>query len=388
MIMKKLVTSLLIICILMLPLALAAGGEEPGGEPVVIRFGYAQTRNYIAFAEGLLDLARKMAGAGLLSDSILKEYEGVDFEETFQDEDINKLWNDICDANIPGSRYQFVREAFFDMSLMEEKDHEKMVNRDDVDIMLTMGTRPGVYFANNEKKNKFINLYAADPIASKIVKSETERYTDNAYAVVDTTPYLRQLDVGYNFLQFKKLGMVYEASETAYIYSAVKEVMQKSEEYGFEVVYKNVTEPVSEDDFDRYYRELKQAYRELIDEGMDCLYITVSSIDYETKLMELLEDAVIPAGVMTLAQADLAPLKYGALLGVTLTDSAEIAEHVFRQLERYSTEGVPFNELDMVCEVTPRIGLNITTAKKTGFDPGFKKLLMTDRIYRNKEIQK
>ncbi|HAG70511.1 MAG TPA: hypothetical protein DCL38_11165 [Lachnospiraceae bacterium] len=388
MIMKKLVTSLLIMCILMLPLALAAGGEEPGGEPVVIRFGYAQTRNYIAFAEGLLDLARKMAGAGLLSDSILKEYEGVDFEETFQDEDINKLWNDICDANIPGSRYQFVREAFFDMSLMEEKDHEKMVNRDDVDIMLTMGTRPGVYFANNEKKNKFINLYAADPIASKIVKSETERYTDNAYAVVDTTPYLRQLDVGYNFLQFKKLGMVYEASETAYIYSAVKEVMQKSEEYGFEVVYKNVTEPVSEDDFDRYYRELKQAYRELIDEGMDCLYITVSSIDYETKLMELLEDAVIPAGVMTLAQADLAPLKYGALLGVTLTDSAEIAEHVFRQLERYSTEGVPFNELDMVCEVTPRIGLNITTAKKTGFDPGFKKLLMTDRIYRNKEIQK
>ncbi len=386
--MKKLVTSLLIMCILMLPLALAAGGEEPGGEPVVIRFGYAQTRNYIAFAEGLLDLARKMAGAGLLSDSILKEYEGVDFEETFQDEDINKLWNDICDANIPGSRYQFVREAFFDMSLMEEKDHEKMVNRDDVDIMLTMGTRPGVYFANNEKKNKFINLYAADPIASKIVKSETERYTDNAYAVVDTTPYLRQLDVGYNFLQFKKLGMVYEASETAYIYSAVKEVMQKSEEYGFEVVYKNVTEPVSEDDFDRYYRELKQAYRELIDEGMDCLYITVSSIDYETKLMELLEDAVIPAGVMTLAQADLAPLKYGALLGVTLTDSAEIAEHVFRQLERYSTEGVPFNELDMVCEVTPRIGLNITTAKKTGFDPGFKKLLMTDRIYRNKEIQK
>ncbi|MBQ1527829.1 MAG: hypothetical protein IIZ75_11875, partial [Lachnospiraceae bacterium] len=57
--------------------------------------------------------------------------------------------------------------------------------------------------------------------------------------------------------------------------------------------------------------------------------------------------------------------------------------HVFKQLESYTVEGVPFNELDMVCEITPRIGLNMTTAKRIGFDPGFKNLQMIDRIFRN-----
>ena len=158
--------------------------------------------------------------------------------------------------------------------------------------------------------------------------------------------------------------------------------MQKAEEYGFELLCRHVTEPVSDDDYDRYYSDLKTAYRALVEEGIDCLYITLASIDYEKKMQELLDDAVIPAGVKTLAQDDFEPLAYGALFGVTISDAQETAEHVFRQLERYTTEGVPFHELDMVCEITPKIGLNFTTARRIGFDPGFKKLQMIDRIFR------
>ena len=363
--------------------AIIAKGSDTEPQVKTLRIGYCQSRPYGFYAQELLDIAREMAGAGLLSEDILTKYDGVNFEESFEKEDTPKLWNDICDACLEGSHYQFVRDVFYDMSVVPEEDYESMVNRDDVDMTITMGTAPGVYFVEHEKDNLFINLYAADPIASGIVKSDTERFTDNSYATVDLTPYLRQLDVGYKFLNFKKLGMVYEDSETAYVVSAVKEVEQKAEEYGFEVVTRYVTEPVSDDEYDRYYSELKKAYRELVDEGIDCLYITLASIDYEEKMQELLDDAIIPAGIKTLAQDDFEPLAYGALFGVTISDAEQTAGHVFKQLESYTVEGVPFNELDMVCEITPRIGLNMTTAKRIGFDPGFKNLQMIDRIFRN-----
>ena len=252
-----------------------------------------------------------------------------------------KLWDDICDSNVSGAKYRFVREAFFNMEDMDRHEYRYMINRDDVDIMFSMGTASGVYFARNEKKNRFMNMYAADPIESGIIKSETERYDNRSFALVDTTPYIRQLDAGYKFLKFKKLGVVYEDSEDAYIYSGISTIEAKADEYGFEVVYENVDEPVDEEDYDRYYSELKKAYRKLVDEGIDCLLVTLASIEYEDKMQELLDDSIIPAKVKTL------------------------------------------EELDMVCEATPKIGVNYTTASKIGFDISFKDLQMVDYIYRN-----
>ena len=149
------------------------------------------------------------------------------------------------------------------------------------------------------------------------------------------------------------------------------------------MVYENVDEPVDEEDYDRYYSELKKAYRKLVDEGIDCLLVTLASIEYEDKMQELLDDSIIPAKVKTLAQDELTPVANGVLFGITMTDSAESANHVVKQIRRFAEEGVAFEELDMVCEATPKIGVNYTTASKIGFDISFKDLQMVDYIYRN-----
>ncbi|MBQ7677613.1 MAG: hypothetical protein IJT32_05200 [Lachnospiraceae bacterium] len=349
----------------------------------LVRIGYAQTREYGSFSQVLLETARELVSAGCISESFLDKYEDVNFEMHFEEGDTKKLWQDICDATVKGAPYQFSRDAFFDMNEMPQEDYSDMVNRNDVDITFTMGTDPSVYFFEHEKKNKFMSLYAADPIKSGVVKSTTERYTDNSYALMDLTPYLRQLDAGYKFLQFEKLGVVYEDSEAAYDYSDIREIEQKAEEYGFEVVYEHVDEPVSEEDFDRYYEELKQAYRKLVDKGIDCLYVTISSINYEEKMQELLDDAIIPAGVKTMAQDDLAPLAYGVLFGVTISDAKEVASYVFSEIRRYAEEGVPFDELDMVYECTPKIGINYTTAQRIRYDLPFEDLQIVDVVYKN-----
>ena len=364
---------------------MGAGVKEnvPGADGGIIRIGYSESEEYGSFTQLLLDIALELVEEGSIDRSFADRYKNVNYEEKFSIGDTRKLWDDICDSNVSGAKYRFVREAFFNMEDMDRHEYRYMINRDDVDIMFSMGTASGVYFARNEKKNRFMNMYAADPIESGIIKSETERYDNRSFALVDTTPYIRQLDAGYKFLKFKKLGVVYEDSEDAYIYSGISTIEAKADEYGFEVVYENVDEPVDEEDYDRYYSELKKAYRKLVDEGIDCLLVTLASIEYEDRMQELLDDSIIPAKVKTLAQDELTPVANGVLFGITMTDSAESANHVVKQIRRFAEEGVAFEELDMVCEATPKIGVNYTTASKIGFDISFKDLQMVDYIYRN-----
>ncbi len=365
------------------------GQESTGGNgsktsaQTVLRFGYVEIKEYGPFTQLLLDIAREFAHEGSLDSKLLKKYEEADFNTVFRPGDTEKLWNDICDAQIEGARYQFVREAYFNMDTMKEEDYSLFANRDDVDIIFAMGTAPGVYLFENETKNKFISLYAADPIASGIVKSTTETYKDNAYALMDYTPILRQLEGGHKFLKFKKLGVVCEDSEIGRLQAAVPDIEQKAKELGFETVYEYVDDPVDEKDEERYYREMKQAYRKLIDKGIDCLYITISAIDYENRMQELLDDAIIPYKIKTLAQDDLAPLAYGALFGLSISNPEEEAAHVVAQIRDYTENKVPFNKLDMVCESTPKIGINYTTAKRIDFELSFEDLQMVDKVYRN-----
>ncbi|SEL21067.1 hypothetical protein SAMN04487770_10766 [Butyrivibrio sp. ob235] len=383
---NKLTATICIICILIIS-SLTKVCEANASENVTpgtpIRFGYVESEEYGSFTQLLLDIALEFTAEGSVDESFAGKYKDVNFEEKLSSGDTLKLWNDICDAGVAGAKYVFVRDAFFNLDDMNEEDYKSVTNRDDVDIILSMGTASGVYLKNNEKKNKFINMYAADPIESGIVKSETERFDDRSFALMDTTPYIRQLDAGYKFIGFKKLGVVYEDSRDAYIYSGIPTIEAKAKEYGFEVVYENVDEPVTDDDYERYYEELKQAYRKLADKGIDCLLVTISSIEYEEKMQELLDDCIIPKKIKTMAQDELMPVVNGVLFGITMTDCSESANHVVQQIRRYAEEGVPFDQLDMVCETTPKIGVNYTTAQKVDFDISFSNLQLVDYIYRD-----
>lgn len=360
-----------------------ASGAENDTSGKIIRIGYAQSDEYSSYAQQLLVLAKALEDEGSIRPGFSKKYAGVNFDERFTAGDTMKLWNDICSYNTEGAAYQFVPEAFFDMDAMPRKEYSGMVNREDVDLTFVMGTAPGVYFRENEKKNKYMVMLAADPIASGIVKNETERYDNISYALIDKTPYQRQLEAGHRMLGFHKLGIVYENSREAYEYTAVDVIRQKAGELGFEIESIHVAEPSSKTDEKRYYRQLKEAYRTLVERGIDTLYITVASIDYPGKLKELLEDSIIPNKIPTLAQDDVSPVANGALFGVSLVDYGEQAEFLVRQMDRYVKEGVAFEKLDMVCECTPKIYINYSTAEKIGFDFSFEDLQLVDTIYRD-----
>lgn len=59
-----------------------------------------------------------------------------------------------------------MRDMYFNMKNMPESEYAAMVNRDDVDLVIVMGTVACKYFLEHEKKNKFMVLACADPIQS------------------------------------------------------------------------------------------------------------------------------------------------------------------------------------------------------------------------------
>ena len=351
------------------------------GEP--LRIGYLAGRDYGgSIAELVKRIGLCLAEEGSIDEAFVDKYAEVDFEASYSPGEIQTLWNDLCAYRTDNARFVFVRDAFFDMSMMDENDYPSIVNRDDVDMIFAMGTAAGEFLRDYEERNKYMVMYAADPISSGIVKSENERFKDNAFALIDETAYKRQIEAGYKFLQFRKLGIVCENSETAYLYSAIDVVKQASEDLGFDLMIEHVDEPVEEADYESYYENIKAAYRKLIDAGVDTIYITASSIDYEDKLRELLDDYIIPHHVKTLAQDESLPVQYGALFGMSQADNEELAYHVTNELRKFVIDGVPFHELDMVCECTPRLFVNYTTANEIGFQIPFEDLQVVDTIYR------
>ena len=224
----------------------------------------------------------------------------------------------------------------------------------------------------------------ADPISGGIVKSETERYKDNSFAHIDRTRYERQIRAGHNLFKFKRIGVVYQDTPEAFSYSAIDKLRKLSDELNFEVVEKHVIEAQNENDYDRYYEDLKQAYKELTNEGIDSLYITTATIENE-KLMDLLDEDIYPNNIFTIAQTSEQQVEYGALIGFVINDGMEQGYFAASQIKSY-LEGTPFNELEQVNDDTPKMALNYDIAKRIKLKIPMSTMLIIDSIYTSEKI--
>jgi ABC-type uncharacterized transport system substrate-binding protein len=170
--------------------------------------------------------------------------------------------------------------------------------------------------------------------------------------------------------------VVYEDSAAAYSYSGIGQLEELSKKYGFRIHRLHVKE-VYDGDYDRYYRELRAAYKKLIPK-IDMLYITTASIE-DDKLPELLED-VTDAGIVTVAETSESQVEKGALMHITMSDAAEEGQFVASRICDYAG-GTAITDMDMVFEVAPKICLNRSAIRKTGVKIPLSTYLITDRIY-------
>ena len=104
-----------------------------------LRIGYVESETFDNYS-------RQLSGifAGFQKLGIVESNYKVDLSEV----DTKKIWNSICN-NYTSDKIEFVEDMYFNMKNMNESDYIKMVNRDDIDLIITMGTVAGKYFLAN-----------------------------------------------------------------------------------------------------------------------------------------------------------------------------------------------------------------------------------------------
>jgi ABC-type uncharacterized transport system substrate-binding protein len=341
------------------------------------RIGYVEGQPYSDFASALYYLTRGLDELGWLSNT-----EGMPYTEG--QDDSSEMWNWLSKQNF--KYIQFVPDAYFSIESMKEQPgiskEDIIVNRlranKDIDLMIAMGTLGGMALANDRHKTPVLDFVASDPVGAGMVFSVEDSGRNNFWAQIDPNQLQRQVEVFHDIVSFKKLGLVYENNTVSRSIAGISQVEAASKEKGFKLISQYVYGPADYQDYTRYYQDMLEANKKLA-RKVDAMLITMSDVP-PADLTPLLKP-FIEKKIPTFSQAGSMEVNAGVLMSVTANDFTNLelfgAETIVKVLK-----GIPPRKLPQVFVSTPRIILNIDTAKKIGYKPPFEILLIADEIHR------
>jgi len=335
------------------------------------RIGYCESENFITYTKTLVGIINGLYERGWITD-----LEG--FDSVIESNDSREIWRWLATTEV-SSYIEFVDDAFYNLQDGSNgKDIIKRLNeQNDVDLMMVMGTQAGVVLGNDNHNTDIFVFAASNAVRSGIIDSVEDSGFDHVWAHMDPTRFERQLNAFYDIENFKKLGMVYEDSDIARVYSAVSEVEALAAEKGFQIVRHYVDEPQSSEDYQRYYREVREAYDKLATR-VDAMYVTIASLKSE-KLPELFTP-FYEQNVTIFSQLGNIEVKNGALMTVSVMDELNTGRFGADAMIKCLNGAKP-RELTQTFQCAPRIIFNSEVAKKIGFKIPFKLIIVTDEVY-------
>lgn len=257
---------------------------------------------------------------------------------------------------------------------------DRLNQKNDINLMIAMGTWAGKDIANNKHKTPTVVLSTSDPIGAGIIKSAEDSGYANVHARVDPTRYERQIQVFHDIIGFNKLGIMYEDTEDGRVYAALGKVEKVAKERGFEVVVCHTIDDVP--DIKKAEESVMKCAEELAGK-VDAIYVTAQNgVNPNTipKLVEIFNAQRIP----TFSQASSDEVKQGILLSISQASfkfdgrfHAETIAKIFN--------GAKPGDLDQVYESPPKIAINLATASIIGYDPPVDVLGAADEIYQDIE---
>lgn len=356
-----------------------ATGEDDGLTPVAKedgtkwRIGYCESEEFITYSKTLVGIVN-----GLYERGWITNLKGFDIVSSSNDSRV--IWRWLAAREV--SPYiEFVDDAFYNLKAgAVSADIIKRLNQQhNLDLMVVMGTQAGVNLSSGNPATNILVFAASNAVRAGIIESVENSGRDHVWAHMDPNRFERQLNVFYDIVKFKKLGMVYENSDIARVYSAVSEVEALAAAKGFKIVRYYVAEPRTPEDYQRYYREVREAYAKLAPQ-VDAMFVTVASLESD-KLPELF----IPFyehKVPIFSQLGNVEVEHGALMTVSVMDELNIGRFGADTIIK-CFRGVKPRELTQTFESAPRIAFNLKVAQKIGFKIPFKLIMVTDEAYPN-----
>jgi len=351
-------------------LSYATGRDDEGGTKW--RIGYCESESFITYSKTLVGIVNGLYERGWITD--LKGFDMVS-----NSNDAKEIWRWLAAKEV--SPYiEFVDDAFYNLKNGDNNADiiDRLNKQKDLNLMVVMGTQAGVVLGNDSLDTNIFVFAASNAVRAGIIDSVEDSGRDNIWAHMDPNRFERQLNVFYDTVKFKKLGMVYEDSDIARVYSAVSEVEARAAEKGFEIVRYYVDEPRTPEDYQRYYREVQEAYDKLAPQ-VDAMFVTVASLESD-KLPELFTP-FYEHKVPIFSQLGNVEVEHGALMTVSVMDELNVGRFGADTIIKCLRGSKP-RELTQAFQSAPRIVFNAKVAEKIGFKIPFELIMVTDEVYR------
>lgn len=378
--MKKRVIALLTVIVLMFTLPMTAFSKEEEVTSKQIKIGYFQIEKYYEFNDQLFHIIEGLIDNGMVT--------GVSLDGLTKDSLTLDMWNRVCRTQDEDSKVIFVKDGYFDSSekaysdLSDEeigKEIQSRVDKNDIDLMLTMGTSGGLITKEYTNAN-FMNFVASDPVSSGIIENSDYSGDSRCWAYNNPEGNEMALGVMNDIFAPKNVGLVYANNDEAYIYSCAHSIDRFASENNIEVNREFVEDEFPEEDYKGYVEEMRKAHEKLVAKGIDTYILTTSLLENRED-MEYTLEPFYKAGIPVFSINSTADVKNGALAAVELLDYRDIGHFAADIISDFS-EGKGLDELYQIYHPSPYLVLNSTTIHRTGYTLPFSILITTDVIYR------
>lgn len=343
------------------------------------RIGYYEGGEYITYQKVLKATIEQLMQLGWIETAEIPPQKG---------EQTKDLWNWLVN-NTKSDYLEFVEDAHYtanwDDNLREKivvELIERLNQKKDIDFMFVLGTWAGLDMANDKHQTPMMSLSASDPLGAGIIKSIEDSGYDHVFARVDPFRDDRQIRIFYDIIEFQKLGVAYEDTESGRTQAAIDKIEKCCGEYGFEVVRCYTTDESPDVKVDE--KSVKACFRELGEKGVDAIYVTVQTgvnTDSVPELVKIVNSYKIP----TFSQDSSDEVRYGFLLSISQAGFKYEGRFYAETLAKILNGAKP-RQLDQVFEAPPKIAINLKTAEIIGYDPPVDVLGAADEIYQ--EIEK
>ena len=340
------------------------------------RIAYYQGGNYQNYPVVLKSVTESLVALGWI--------DKFNWPQSLDMNDPQQMWDWLA-ANVNSPYIEFLKQGFFTCDWDKEKRQsvkEKAIAMigagKTVDLVFAMGTWAGQDLATGAQPVPTIVMSTSNPVESKIIKSSTDSGHDNVFTNVDPTRYQRQVQIFYDILRFKKLGIVYEDTVAGRSYAALDDVNKVVSQNGFEVVtcnapFSGVSEQQAESAVLACHQKLAQQ--------VDAFYLTVHRGVTSENLKTLLQP-FYQNNIPMFSQLGGNQVRNGALMSISRAGFKYLGQFYARGIAHIFNGATP-RKLSMLFEEPPRIALNLEVAKMIGFDPPLDVLAAADEIYQS-----
>lgn len=350
--------------------------QKPDGSKY--RFAYVDYDEYMPASRQLFYILNGLMEEGWIAeDSIPFTAEDIESKEM----STRQMYDLLQNADL-GEYVEFAKDAFHYLGYEDEESVvEDLKSRagKDFDLIITFGTSAGVLVSGLGLTIPMVDFSATDPVASGIIESSTEG-SGNPYvwAQVEASVPLRQLKYYHSIKPFDNLGIIVYGDE---IISGVPDIMQASEEVGFNVVKYNIPEQPREtkEELKAYYAMVEKEFDKMARENIDAFFLTLDLVN-DLELLETMLSPLYARNIPVYVLDDVNNIYNGAMLIISAYDFENVGRFVADAITKILS-GEEAGTLPCIYTSAPYIALNIDVAEKINYPLNFEFLAICDEIY-------